>query len=200
MKISISKDPSYIKYSFKDIDTLCEWQNYGSSAKYLLSKLESIIKLLPRPTYTKPITCYRAIELNTKDIKNLLSKDGLQCRKYESWTSSKTVITDYLRYNFTSTKRNPLCLCVFKVTPKLSSIKVDFSQLWKDKDFLFSYNYHTNFKDFNEGEEFKGTQKEVMLELDSLNFQDIDYILLKGGKKITKNFDTVLNNLIGVSR
>lgn len=152
-------------YSYKFIQTIAKWQNYGASVKGVLNNLLKLNIPNKFKICDKPI--YRLLGL--ENINKIESHIG-------SWSLDINICKDFLSSDWFDSLNdvNKKKAVILKVTPKPQNIIVNLDLLWKDKEFKKSINYYEDNKQwFNEGLEFENSQKEIVYKAPALSYKNI---------------------------
>lgn len=193
--VSLSKGSDW---TFKDINTVAEWQNYGSGMRGLATKLLNVLPRLPKlKVYTGSV--FRVIAVNRAQLSKLVKTGKLPARKAESWSKLRNIVFEYIRFNgqLIDTDGDAVALIVFKSEATKKNSKLDLEALWKNEAWVKTVEaYEDSGKFFDEGLEFRGTQKEVVLSNEFLLLDEVDTVILGGKKLVGKDAVSALKNLI----
>lgn len=153
------------------IQTMAQWQNYGidSDNDPLIKKLNKLVI----PTKYKKCNndLYRVVALEKEVLDNLNNEKKLNTKLFSSWSYDLKIVEGFSKGNyfidFLYELKNPKVV-FFKYKPKPKDIFLNLHLVWNDKLFLQTLE---NFgeENFDEGVEFRDSQKEVILHKVSLD-------------------------------
>lgn len=177
-------------YSWAQIEVVAQWQNFGSGTSGLATKLAKVAPLLPKSARVCKDVCYRAIGLSGKQIQRLLDDETLKHRRIESWTTSTAALKEYI--GMSSSLIEGPHLVLLKHVPKRAEVVLNLDALWKDPQWKASVAYWEDSalntkKWFNEGLDFKGSQKEVALARTGFTIDDVYGVVVNGAIKRGKD-------------
>jgi hypothetical protein len=173
-----------LEYKFDAIEALAEWQNYGSGMRGIAVRLRAAIKHLPKvPAYQGDL--FRAVGMDLSTAKSFIKTGKFKCRSLESWAKQERQVMEYLANNGTLVGgKGRGVVVVFKTKSNKENCVLDIEALWRDKSLVACVDqYEDAGFYFDEGIEFRGSQKEVVIAKDFLSLTDV-YCVLVGGKKI----------------
>lgn len=169
--------------SFKAIQTVAQWQNYGSGSR---PTMNALAKLLPDfasvPVYSGP--AYRLVGLSKADLRKLVKEGSLPCRLLEGWTKSRAICRRYLQDSYGALLKPDTALVVtFGIQVKKAAL--DLEALWKMKEWKDAVEaFEDAGKFFDEGLDFRGYQKEVIVSQPSIRLKDVVEVITKGGSTV----------------
>lgn len=169
--------------SYKAIQTVAQWQNYGSGSR---STMTAMVKLLPAfasvPVYSGP--AYRLVGLSKADLRKLVKEGQIPCRQLEGWTKSQSICRRYLADSYGALlKPDTALVVIFGIQVKKAAL--DLEALWKLKEWKNAVEaFEDAGKFFDEGLDFKGSQKEVLVSQPSVRLRDVVEVIAKSGNTV----------------
>lgn len=169
--------------SFKAIQTVAQWQNYGSGSR---PTMNALAKLLPDfasvPVYSGP--AYRLVGLSKADLRKLVKEGSLPCRLLEGWTKSQAICHRYLQDSYGALlKPDTALVVIFGIQVKKAAL--DLEALWKMKEWKDAVEaFEDAGKFFDEGLDFRGSQKEVIVSQPAVRLKDVVEVIAKGGSTV----------------
>lgn len=169
--------------SYTAIQTVARWQNYGSGSK---STMKAMVKLLPAfasvPVYSGP--AYRLVGLSKADLRKLVREGEVPCRQLEGWTKSQAICRQYLADSYGALlKPDTALVVIFGIRVKRAAL--DLEALWKTKEWENAVEAFENAGQFfDEGLDFRGSQKEVLVSQLSVRLKDVVEVIAKGGSTV----------------
>lgn len=163
-------------YSLAEINTVGEWQMYGSSVTKLQAQIVSLSKKFPASVKKSSGTLYRFMFLTKTDYNKLLKGTELNHRHVEGWTTSlkqAKEIFQYARHYYTNS--NNRILVFIKHQPQANEIVVNLTLLYKDKEWRKSLDHwnDVDIKNVSQGVEEEGSQNEVLLSKATFSKKDL---------------------------
>jgi hypothetical protein len=154
-----------MKYDFDFIEAISCWMNYGQSDKEAKDDLLKLTIPAKFKTINKPI--FRVMAMNSPE-------DYYQ--DVGSYTTSKAVIQEFIQsiHFIDSFRGKEHAYLLYIKNPINSNCILNINSIFKDREFLDSIEYYeSSGKYFDEGLEFKDSQKEVVYVANKNEFDNI---------------------------
>lgn len=174
-----------VLYNWDEIESIAVWQNYGSSG--IDKNIYKVQKKLPENIKRYSGDAYRFVFLSPKHWKTVLDGKLIPNRKLESYTTSLQMAKRLSREIGESDHVDSTYILAFiKYRPSPNQIFINIEALWKNTDWRRSVDFYVDKKKyFNEGLDFEGSQKEVILQnLPGINISNVVEAYNFNGKRV----------------
>lgn len=178
-------------YSWDTIQAIAYWQNHGSSDKKVLQAILKVSASFPAKFKNAPSEAFRVVYLSGKDFTKLKAGTPLPHRQAEGWTVSIQMVEQIIKDISLSTNYPKDSVeVVLHCKPSPDQIVLNLSTVWADPDFNEAVEYWEDMayqkkaKWFDEGLEFKDSQKEVIISRPQIVLADVYRARTPDGKSV----------------
>jgi len=191
--IDMKKDYSSLnsKFSVEFIQAVSDWQRGGNSGMKMKRgvRIKELVADQLDEFKACSFPCYRKVKLNPHFVWEM--GDKLQIKEtISAWTSSPDVAQSFKG----GPERGSVCV-IFKIIPRNEEVIINLESLFSDSEFMnYIDNCKAQVRHFDAGTgRYLGSQKEIILEIDSV---DINDIYAFGG--YSSHIDTIIQKASGL--
>jgi hypothetical protein len=151
------------KLTWKQIQAVAEWQNYGGSMATADDRKSIDSAPWPKEATTYSGTLFRIVQFKGPVYQKLIDGTSYQYKSYSSWTMSEKIARDFTGSHwFQDFYEEGNVAVLLKTT--YNGKALDLVKLHNNPEFQAARKYYeAQGKGFDDGLDFKGLQKEVIL-------------------------------------